>query len=109
MLGAIYRHNGALDLICKATVIVEPLRHVPGLCGHLRDELAIVTHLNSGKVLRMLCNQIANETQFLAAHGGSHIRPRARFEGTISGLNGAVHISVVAFGDQSPTLARVGV
>ena len=52
------RHHRALDFVGEPAVVIEPLRHVLGLRHHLRDQLAVVAHLDLAQVLGVLLDQL---------------------------------------------------
>ena len=103
------RHHGALDFVGQPAVVVEPLRHVLGLRHHLRDELAVVAHLDLAEVLGVLLDELGDAAHDLAARGRRHLRPGTGLERARGRFDGPVHIGLVAFGDQCPRLARIGV
>ena len=103
------RHHRALDLVGQPAVVIEPLGHVLGLRRHLRDQLAVVAHLDLAQVLGVLLDQPGDAAHHLAARGLRHLRPGTGLEGARGGLDRPVDVGLVAFGDQRPGLARVGI
>ena len=109
VVGPVGGHHGALNLVGEAAVVVEPLGQILGLRVHLRHQLAVVAHLDLGQMLGVLLDQAADAAQQLAARGLRHGGPRPLLEGAPGCLAGAVHVLGVAFGDQRPRLAGIGV
>ena len=109
VIGPIDRHHRALDFIRQAAVVVEPLRHVLGLRHHLRDQLAVVAHFDLAQVVGMFFDELSDAPHHLAARRRCHLRPWPALEGARGRFDSPVGIRLVAFGDQRPGLARVGV
>jgi hypothetical protein len=109
VLGAIDRHHCPLNLVRKAAIIVEPLGQVFRLRDHLRYQLAVVAHFDLREMLSVLLNQRSYAAQRFAAGGLRQQRPGPGVEGLGGGLHGNVDVGLVAFGDQRPRIARVGI
>ena len=109
MVGPVGRHHGALNLVGEPAVVIEPLGQVLGLRRHLRDQLAVVAHLDLRQVLGVLLDQAGDAAQHLAARGLRHRRPRPLVERAPGRLAGPVRVLGVALGDQRPRLAGVGI
>ena len=99
----------ALNLVGQPAVVVEPLGQVLELRRHLRDQLAVVAHLDLRQVLAVLLDEAGDLAHDLAARRLRHGRPGAALEGAMRGLDGAVYIGGVALRNERPRLAGVGV
>ena len=73
------------------------------------DRLAHVQGLEKGELGVMLVDQIGEALQHLLAVRGRHIRPGALLEDLARGLDGAIHVFLVAFGHLVDDLACRGV
>ena len=109
VVGPVGRHHGTLNLVGEPAVVIEPLGQVLGLRRHLRDQLAVVAHLDLRQVLGVLLDQAGDAAQHLAARRSASCRPRPLVEGAPGRLAGPVGVLGVALRDQRPRLAGVGV
>ena len=63
VVGPVDGHHGAVDLVGETAVVIEPLGQILGLRVHLRDQLAVVAHLDLGEVLGVLLDQVGDAAQ----------------------------------------------
>ena len=67
--GAVERDDPALDLVGEAAVVIEPVRHDPGLEDHLVEELAVLRGLDAADLVGVRMDRVGPAHQQPAAPG----------------------------------------
>ena len=100
----------AFDLGGPAGHVAEHV-HGAGHVGDARDGegLAIVERFELREFVGVLFDEVGELPDEPAAFGGSHLRPRAAIEGRAGGVDGAIDVLFLAFGDASEDVAGGGI
>ena len=73
--GLVGRNDRALDLVGQAAVVAIPLGHVLGLAAHLRDQLAVVAHLDFRQPGRVALDQVGQPAEIILEPKGRNTAP----------------------------------
>ena len=90
------RQDSSLDLVCETSEVVKPLRYVADLTSHLRVELAVILHLDSGKMIRIARDQIAQPAQEMTSLRRMHVGPGSALERIPGGSDRDIDVTPVA-------------
>ena len=104
--GLVDRDDRALDLVGKATKILEPFGGIAALHAHLGDQLAVIVHLDFRQPFRVLRHDGCEPAQQLAALARLHLTPRAGYKRLMRGRDHRIDIGRTAARNQRPWLAE---